>query len=116
MMRRDPVFTSTVTVEHNPAEEFALTPDDRAYFYPFRYDDEEFPDLLQFITPQYSDPNGELAGWGRDGGGGGDGEGGGGATGPEARSAEIVKLWRQRVDLMRQLVGVRVARAGYVGL
>jgi len=58
-------FTSTVTVEHNPAEEFALTPDDRAYFYPFRYDDEEFPDLLQFITPQYSDPNGELAGWAR---------------------------------------------------
>src|SRR5207248_3261741 len=58
------VFTSTVTVEHNPAEEFALTPDDRAYFYPFRYDDEEFPDLLQFITPQYSDPNGELAGRG----------------------------------------------------
>src|SRR5881275_2750672 len=24
-------FTSTVTVEHNPAEEFALTPDDAAY-------------------------------------------------------------------------------------
>ena len=58
-------FTSTVTVEHNPAEEFALTPDDRAYFYPFLYDDEEFPDLVQFITPQYSDPNGELAAWAR---------------------------------------------------
>ena len=38
-------FTSTATVEHNPAEEFALTPDDPAYFYPFLYDDEEFPDL-----------------------------------------------------------------------
>src|ERR1700736_1941294 len=49
-------FTSTVTVEHNPAEEFALTPDDPAYFYPFLYDDEEFLDLVQFITPQYSDP------------------------------------------------------------
>jgi len=32
---------------HNPAEEFALTPDDPAYFYPFLYDDEEFPDLMQ---------------------------------------------------------------------
>jgi transglutaminase-like putative cysteine protease len=58
-------FTSTVTVEHNPAEEFALTPDDKAYFYPFLYDDEEFPDLVQFITPQYSDPNGELSAWAR---------------------------------------------------
>ena len=37
--------TSTVTVEHLPAEDFALTPTTPAYFYPFRYDDEEFPDL-----------------------------------------------------------------------
>ncbi len=58
-------FVSTATVEHNPAEEFALTPDDPAYFYPFLYDDEEFPDLVQFITPQYSDPNGELSAWAR---------------------------------------------------
>src|SRR5258708_25465060 len=57
--------TSTVTVEHNPAEEFALTPDDPAYFYPFLYDSEEFPDLQHFIAPQYSDPNGELAAWAR---------------------------------------------------
>jgi len=56
-------FVNTATVEHNPAEEFALTPDDTAYFYPFVYDDEEFPDLQQFITPQYGDPQGELAGW-----------------------------------------------------
>ncbi|MBR0801632.1 transglutaminase family protein [Bradyrhizobium jicamae] len=56
-------FVSTVTVKHNPAEEFALTPDDPAYFYPFLYDDEEFPDLQQFITPQYGDPNGELSAW-----------------------------------------------------
>jgi transglutaminase-like putative cysteine protease len=58
-------FTSTVTVEHNPAEEFALTPDDAAYFYPFLYDREEFPDLQQFMTPQYGDPNGELSAWAR---------------------------------------------------
>src|SRR3954467_14209879 len=58
-------FTSTATVEHNPAEEFALTPDDEAYFYPFIYDNEEFLDLVQFITPQYSDPNGELSAWAR---------------------------------------------------
>jgi transglutaminase-like putative cysteine protease len=58
-------FTSTVTVEHNPEDEFALTADDPAYFYPFLYDDEEFPDLQQFITPQYGDPNGELSGWAR---------------------------------------------------
>jgi transglutaminase-like putative cysteine protease len=58
-------FTSTVTVEHTPVEEFALTPDDPAYFYPFLYHSDEFPDLQQFITPQYVDPNGELAGWAR---------------------------------------------------
>ncbi|MBR0753029.1 transglutaminase family protein [Bradyrhizobium jicamae] len=58
-------FVSTATVEHNPADEFALTPDDPAYFYPFLYDDEEFPDLQQFITPQYGDPNGELSAWAR---------------------------------------------------
>src|SRR5258708_6680600 len=58
-------FTSMATVEHNPAEEFALTPDDTAYFYPFIYDREEFPDLQQFIAPQYGDPNGELSAWAR---------------------------------------------------
>jgi transglutaminase-like putative cysteine protease len=58
-------FVSTATVEHNPAEEFALTPDDPAYFYPFLYDDEEFPDLGHFITPQYGDPRGELSAWAR---------------------------------------------------
>jgi transglutaminase-like putative cysteine protease len=58
-------FNSTATVEHNPAEEFALTADDPAYFYPFAYDDEEFPDLIQFVTPQYGDPNGELSAWAR---------------------------------------------------
>jgi transglutaminase-like putative cysteine protease len=58
-------FNSTATVEHNPAEEFALTADDPAYFYPFLYDDEELTDLVQFITPQYGDPNGELSAWAR---------------------------------------------------
>ena len=58
-------FVSTATVEHNPAEEFALTPDESAYFYPFLYDDEELLDLQQFITPQYGDPNGELSAWAR---------------------------------------------------
>lgn len=33
-------------------------------------------------------------------------------TGP----AELVQLWQQRVDLMQQLVSVRVTRASYVGL
>jgi transglutaminase-like putative cysteine protease len=58
-------FISTTTIEHNPAEEFAPTPDDPAYFYPFLYSDEEFPDLVQFITPQYGDPQGELSAWAR---------------------------------------------------
>src|SRR5580692_8124167 len=58
-------ISSTATVEHNPAEEFALTADDQAYFYPFLYDDEEFPDLVQFITSQYVDPDGELSAWAR---------------------------------------------------
>src|SRR5271154_772809 len=56
-------FVNTATVEHNPAEEYALTADEAAYFYPFVYDDEEFPDLVQFITPQYGDPQGELSAW-----------------------------------------------------
>jgi transglutaminase-like putative cysteine protease len=58
-------FTSTATVEHNPAEAFALTAEDPAYFYPFLYDDEELSDLVQFIRPQYGDPDGELSGWAR---------------------------------------------------
>jgi transglutaminase-like putative cysteine protease len=58
-------IVSTATVEHNPSEEFALTADDPAYFYPFLYNDEEFPDLVQFITPQYGDPDGELSAWAR---------------------------------------------------
>src|ERR1700755_3018946 len=57
--------TSTVTVDHSPVEEFALTPDDPAYLYPFLYDSDEFPDLVQFVSPQYSDPNGELSAWAR---------------------------------------------------
>jgi transglutaminase-like putative cysteine protease len=58
-------FVSRVTVEHNPAEEFALTADDPAYFYPFLYDPDEFPDLLPYVTPQYADPDGELSAWAR---------------------------------------------------
>jgi transglutaminase-like putative cysteine protease len=58
-------FNSTASVEHNPAEEYVLTADDPAYFYPFLYDDEEFPDLVHFITPQYGDPDGELSAWAR---------------------------------------------------
>jgi transglutaminase-like putative cysteine protease len=57
--------SSTAVVEHNPAEAFALTADDPAYFYPFLYDNEEFPDLVQFITPQYGDPTGKLSAWAR---------------------------------------------------
>lgn len=59
-------FISEVTVEHEPEEEFALTPDDPAYFYPFLYDNDEFPDLRQYVAPNYSDPNGELSSWARD--------------------------------------------------
>jgi transglutaminase-like putative cysteine protease len=58
-------FTSHVTVDHNPVDEFALTPDDPAFFYPFLYDGHEFPDLRQFITPQYGDPDGRLSAWAR---------------------------------------------------
>jgi transglutaminase-like putative cysteine protease len=57
--------SSSVTVEHNPAEDYALTPDNPAYFYPFRYDTEEFPDLVRYIEPQYADPDGELSAWAR---------------------------------------------------
>jgi len=34
----------------------------------------------------------------------------------EPRSTDLLKLWQQRVDLMQQLMSVRVARASYVGL
>ena len=59
------VFDSTVTVEHYPLDEVVLTPDDNAYYYPFAYDPEEFADLTPSMTPQYSDPDGALAAWGR---------------------------------------------------
>ena len=58
-------FQSTVTVEQSPSDEFALTADDRAYFYPFLYDDDEIPDLMEFIRPQYGDPDGLLSAWAR---------------------------------------------------
>lgn len=35
---------------------------------------------------------------------------------PQVQDAELVQLWKQRVDLMRQLVNVRVSTARYVGL
>jgi transglutaminase-like putative cysteine protease len=57
-------FTATATVEHDPSD-FVPTPDDPAYFYPFLYDDEEYPDLVQFVSPRYSDPQGELSSWAR---------------------------------------------------
>ena len=58
-------FTSTSTVEHSPADAFEPTADDPAYFYPFLYNNDEFPDLVQYIAPQYGDPDGELSAWAR---------------------------------------------------
>ncbi len=59
------VFDSTVTVEHYPVDDFAMTPDDSAYYYPFVYDHDELADLMPSMTPQYSDPDGALAAWAR---------------------------------------------------
>src|SRR5947199_3347109 len=56
-------FASSATVEHSPGVAFALTPDDAAYFYPFFYDADEIADLREYITPHYSDPEGELSAW-----------------------------------------------------
>jgi len=39
-----------------------------------------------------------------------------GATATQAHAVQLVKLWQQRVDLMQQLMSVRVTRASYVGL
>jgi len=58
-------FTSDVVIQHKPGPAFTLTPDEQAYFYPFLYDSDEYPDLLQFVSPQYADPNGELDAWAR---------------------------------------------------
>jgi transglutaminase-like putative cysteine protease len=59
-------FTASIVVDHMPAPAFTLTPDDPAFFYPFLYDGEEYPDLQHYITPQTSDPDGRLAAWARD--------------------------------------------------
>ena len=58
-------FISTATVEHNPAEEFALTAGRSGLFLSVSVRQRGVPDLLQFITPQYGDPNGELSAWAR---------------------------------------------------
>jgi transglutaminase-like putative cysteine protease len=58
-------FTSNVVIQHKPGPAFTLTPDEQAYFYPFLYDSDEYPDLLQFVSPQYADPDGELSAWAR---------------------------------------------------
>ncbi len=58
-------FESTAVVEHHPIEAFALTPDDRAFFYPFLYEEDEYPDLEPFIRPHYGDPDGQLSTWAR---------------------------------------------------
>lgn len=39
-----------------------------------------------------------------------------GTTAAQAQAAQLVRLWQQRVDLMQQLMSVRVTRASYVGL
>ncbi|HEY0234816.1 MAG TPA: transglutaminase family protein [Afipia sp.] len=59
------IFNSVVTVEYNPVDDLVLSADDEGYFYPFLYDSEELPDLVQYITPQYADPDGAIAAWGR---------------------------------------------------
>lgn len=58
-------FDYTVTVEHFPPDSTVLTPDNDAYFYPFLYEEGELPDLTQYITPQYADPDGTISEWGR---------------------------------------------------
>lgn len=62
---RSLVFDSTITVEHYPLDNIVLTPDDEAFYYPFAYGQDELPDLVPSITPQYSDPDGVLAAWAR---------------------------------------------------
>jgi transglutaminase-like putative cysteine protease len=54
-----------VVVDHKPAPAFTLTADDPAFFYPFLYDAEEYPDLQHYIAPQTSDPEGKLSAWAR---------------------------------------------------
>src|SRR5204862_1948094 len=49
------IFTSTATVEHDPAEEFALAPDDTAFFYLVLYDVADYPALSQYVKPHYID-------------------------------------------------------------
>ncbi len=58
-------FTANIIVDHKPAPAFTLTADDPAYFYPFIYDGEEYPDLQHYVTPQSSDPDGKLSAWAR---------------------------------------------------
>jgi transglutaminase-like putative cysteine protease len=58
-------FISSATVEYDPLEIIPLTVADDAYAYPFLYERDELPDLAPYMTPSYTDPDGDLSSWAR---------------------------------------------------
>jgi transglutaminase-like putative cysteine protease len=59
------VFESEVTIDHDPKHGIDLPHDDEAFFYPFRYEPDEIPDLGRSISRQYADPDGKIEAWAR---------------------------------------------------
>jgi transglutaminase-like putative cysteine protease len=59
------VFESEVTIDHDPKHGIDLPHDDEAFFYPFRYEPDEMPDLRRSISRQYADPDGKIEAWAR---------------------------------------------------
>jgi transglutaminase-like putative cysteine protease len=56
-------FDATVRVEHVPAEPRGHEIEDYAQTYPFRYSDEDMPDLACSIERHHVDPDNEVAHW-----------------------------------------------------
>ena len=56
-------FDATIRVDHAPADPCGHEIEDYAQTYPFRYSDEEMPDLARCIVRHHVDPNNEVADW-----------------------------------------------------
>jgi transglutaminase-like putative cysteine protease len=59
------VIESEVTIDHNPQQDIDLSQGDDAFFYPFKYEAEEMPDLRRSIKRQYADSDRIIEDWAR---------------------------------------------------
>jgi transglutaminase-like putative cysteine protease len=58
-------FTSMIRLAHSPFPALNFPISEHALQYPFSYDADEMPDLVQLIEPQYPDPDSALYEWAR---------------------------------------------------